>query len=90
MLICSRLKTINFPASVVSLDSGDREFIFRRHDVGHEMFIVADGIVHLIDHVADISDAKVLKFGACIDEHMALLPTAGYLRRYSAYAESGN
>jgi len=88
ILICCRLKTRHYMPSTTS-DVGGREYIFRRHDVGHDMMIVADGTVHAIETSEDQAsdtDVIVLKFGDYIDEHMALLPAAGYLRRQSAYA----
>ena len=72
---------------------GNRTHIIRRHDVGHEMLIIADGTASMVVHhdAAAVAaglpreEEVTLKFGDYVDEHIMLLPTAGYLRRNTLY-----
>lgn len=92
--VCSKLKTIYHEKDVYDERAGiDHTYIFRQGEIGYDMTIVMDGMIHLID--GDVDDRygegqtiRALRFGDFIDEHMALLPPGGYRRRKSCYAST--
>lgn len=91
--VCSKLKmTFHEKDGYDQRARIDHTYIFKRGQMGYDMMVVVDGIVHLVDDEDARSGGPeqitALRSGDYVDEYMALLPQVGYRRRQSCYAAS--
>lgn len=89
--VCSKMKITYHDKDSWDERAGiDHTFIFQRGDIGYDMLVVVDGIVHLVSESKNSAPQQItaLRYGDVVDEHMALLPPVGYRRQKSCYANT--